>query len=314
VNQAGTFTLGDGAGNTAIVDNAAHGTWKFINTSGIIAGASSLSVFENFGTLDAVPGAGNTVTVASQLIGETGGTLTVGSGALDLTGAFTNHGVINGGTLQLVNNAVATLTTGTLLANTEFDVLNNATLTLGVNLNYKGVFLDSGSFGQATINLAGHALGLVGPTTFTAFEGGARIIGGGTLTTSGTTQLGGLTVGGTSLYSNTGTINAIGNLTVGDGSGMAAHFANAAKGIYDLVTDSGIGVGASMASAFTNNGLFEKTFGTGTSVVSDSFINNGTITVTSGTIEFTAGTLINNGTINGVVTTDTNGNVFITHH
>ena len=313
VNQAGGFTLGDSAGNTAIVDNAAKAVWKLINNSGISAGASSLSTFENFGTLTAVPGSGAIVTVAGGLINETGGTVTIGSGTLDVSGSFTNKGLVSGGTLQ-VTGGVTTLTTGTSMTNTETDLLNGATLNLGVNLNYRGIFNDSASFGQTTINLAGHAFGLSGPTTFSGFEGAARIIGGGTLTTTGTVSLGSLIVGGTSVYSNAGTINAIGNVTVGDGSGMAASVVNAAKGVYDFVNDSGIGVGASMASVFTNNGLFEKTAGTGTSVVSDHFVNSGTITVTSGTIEFTAGTLVNNGSINGVITTDNSGNVFITHH
>ena len=312
VNQAGGFTLGDVAGNTAIVDNAAKATWKLINTFGISAGASSLSQFENFGTLNAVPGSGATVTVAGGLINETGGKVTIGSGTLDVSGSFTNKGAISGDTLQ-VTGGVTTLTTGTSMTNTETDLLNGATLTLGVNLNYKGTFTDSASFGQTTINLAGHALGLSGPTSFTGFEGSALLIGGGTLTTTGTVSLGSLIVGGTSVYTNGGALSAIGNLTVGDGSGMAASVLNAAKGIYDFVNDSGIGVGASMASVFTNNGLFEKTAGTGTSVVTDHFVNNGTIMVTSGTIEFTAGSLANNGTINGVVTTDNSGNVFITH-
>ncbi|HZZ87835.1 MAG TPA: hypothetical protein VFE13_05815, partial [Caulobacteraceae bacterium] len=70
--------------------------------------------------------------------------------------------------------------------------------------------------------------------------------------------------------------------------------------------------GNGATSTLTNNGLFEKTGGTGTSVVAAKFVNNGTITVTSGTLEFLAGTFTNNGTINGNLTTDGSGNIFIT--
>ncbi len=315
VNQVGTFTLGDAAGDTAIVDNGAQATWNLVNANGIDGGASSLATFENFGLLAALPGQGSTVTVESSLVNERGGTITIGSGTLDLTGNYTNAGAVTGGTLQLIDSAAETLTAGTVLTNTEFDVLDNATLTLGLNETYKGSFTDGANFGGATVDLAGHLLTLTGSAAFTGFEGQAHVTGGGTLTTSGTTQISTLIVGSTSVFDNTGTIQATGGLTVGDGSGAAASFVNAAKGVYDIVSDNaGINLGASMASAFTNNGLFEKTAGTGTNVVSGNFVNDGTITVTSGTIEFTAGTLINNGTINGVVTTDSSGNVFITHH
>ena len=61
-------------------------------------------------------------------------------------------------------------------------------------------------------------------------------------------------------------------------------------GTFILGSDSGVtGIGAPFQESFVNDGLFEKTGGTGTSQVSVPFTNNGTIVVTSGSIQFGGG-------------------------
>ncbi len=64
--------------------------------------------------------------------------------------------------------------------------------------------------------------------------------------------------------------------------------------MYDFVSDSNMGENA-VTATFNNAGLLEKTAGTGT----------------SGTLEFLTGDLVNSGTIKGVKTTDSSGDIFI---
>ena len=54
--------------------------------------------------------------------------------------------------------------------------------------------------------------------------------------------------------------------------------------------DSGIGRGSSTASRFANQGLYEKTGGTGTSTVSVSLSNSGTVAAASTSDNSTLGT------------------------
>ncbi len=69
-------------------------------------------------------------------------------------------------------------------------------------------------------------------------------------------------------------------MTLGDATGDVAKLLNASTGTWDITDDSGIGLGSSTSSSITNSGLFEKTGGTGTSVIAPKFVNTGTITGT----------------------------------
>ena len=75
-------------------------------------------------------------------------------------------------------------------------------------------------------------------------------------------------------------------MTIGDSSGDEAILYNTAKATYDILDNSGIGLGASTASYIDNAGLFEKTGGTGTSMIALAVTNTGTLKVTSGTLDF----------------------------
>ena len=70
-------------------------------------------------------------------------------------------------------------------------------------------------------------------------------------------------------------------------------------GTYDLVANANI-TGAA-GSSFVNNGLFEKTGGGGVSDVTSNFVNNGTLNVLSGSLQFSGG-FTNDGVIHGRVT------------
>src|SRR5208282_1004546 len=61
-------------------------------------------------------------------------------------------------------------------------------------------------------------------------------------------------------------------------------------GTYDILDNSGIGLGASTASWVGDAGLFEKTGGTGTSVIAPTFYEPGTGTVREDPSKPTSGT------------------------
>ena len=70
-------------------------------------------------------------------------------------------------------------------------------------------------------------------------------------------------------------------------------------GTYDVVSNNGIA--GTSGSLFVNDGLFEKTGGSGVSEVTTNFINSGELNVLSGSIEFSGG-FTNTGVIHGLVT------------
>ena len=60
---------------------------------------------------------------------------------------------------------------------------------------------------------------------------------------------------------------------------------NIPKATYDILDNSGMGLGASTASYIHNGGLFEKTGGTGASAIAPAISNTGTIEVTAATLD-----------------------------
>ncbi len=311
INQDAAITIGGGGGQVAGI---ANGKGAHFNVSGAFTignGAATGSRFNNAGTVSVGAGTG-TATFATTFNNLAGGVINVSSGALQNTGILNNSGTISGAKLVL-GGGQTTFNTGSVLSVGEIDLLNAASLTLGATLTYAGHFVDA-SDGNNQLNLGATTLSLTGQTDFDPSFGDDVIAGTGVLKLQHASTLEGTTVelaGGAHLDIDNKLI-ASGNLQVGDGTANAAAAAIGATGTYDLIADAGVGVGASAASTLTNAGLFEKTAGSGVSVVSVDFVNNGTITVTSGTLEFLKGTLSGSGTINGVKTTDSNGDTLIT--
>jgi hypothetical protein len=309
--QAGNVTIGDGSGEVASIVNTAKGTYALVNAYTLNDGVAVSSHFDNAGLFSVTAGTG-TATIATTFNNQSGGTISIVSGALDNQSILVNAGAINGTDLQLSGNSQTTLNSGTSLGVGEIDLYNAAALNLGANESFAGFFNDdSQSQGNGTVNLAAHSLTLSGPANFIGNYGQTIVTGSGTLFSKGASTMSVLQIGATATFSNAGSMTVTGGLQVGDSSGGAATFNNTAKGIYDLVNDSGLTT--TTTSDFANAGLFEKTQGGGTSFISGHFTNTGTIEVSStGTLEFTAGTLNNTGTIIGTVTTDQQGDIFIT--
>ena len=76
-----------------------------------------------------------------------------------------------------------------------------------------------------------------------------------------------------------------GPATLGDAAGDLAQLMIASTGIWDILGDSGIGLGSSPSSFISNSGLFEKTGGSGTSDIAPQLLNKGSVLVSSGTLD-----------------------------
>ena len=198
-------------------------------------------------------GAGSTVSIS------TGDTLTL-KGTTSLSGKTSGAGTlaIAGGTTTV--NAGASLTVS------KWTISGSGTsLVLGENLTYA--------------------------KTLSAGAGDTLDLSDRNLTLTGSATLAGTVIGGTFTLNNQKTVTEKGGtVTVGDASGDAAKVLNAATGTWDITDGSGIGRGSSTASSFTNNGLFEKTGGAGTSAVAVSFTDTGTVTAATGTLSFSGPT------------------------
>ena len=177
----------------------------------------------------------------------------------------------------------ATINSGAAVSVADLSISGSgASVTLGEALTYAGAFSEAAG---DTLTLTGGALALTGAND--AFSGGT-VDGSKFLDTEGTTAVSGLTIGGTVEWENTSAVNQSGgNVTLGDNiSADEAILYNTAKATYDILDDSGIGLGASAASHIDNPGLFEKTGGTATSAIAPAVTNSGTIEVTAATLDF----------------------------
>jgi fibronectin-binding autotransporter adhesin len=313
INEAQNITIGGGGGQVASIVNAKGAHFNVSGALEISNGAATASHFDNSGTV-VVSGGTGIATFATTFNNLTGGVINVSTGTLQNVGVLINSGTISGTHLVLGGSGQTNLNAGTVLSVSEVDLNGAAVLNLGATLNYAGDFVDA-SNGNNTLNLGTSTLTLSGQTEFDPNSGDDIITGSGSLRLIHATNLegGAVVVGGTANLAIGAAVTVAGTLQVGDGSANAARVSIASTGTYDLVADNiDVTRGASAASTLVNAGLFEKTAGTGTSDVSVDFVNNGTITVTSGTLEFVKGTLTNNGTINGTVSFDSNGDELIT--
>lgn len=313
INQTANVQIGGGDGKVAYIVNAAGATYNLTDDVSIVNGPSTASYFSNSGTFTVTGGLGSG-TITTIFNNLSGGTIDISSGSLVDTGILNNHATIEGTDLQINASGELELFGGTALSVSQVDLYSSSSLVLAANATYAGTF-DDLSNGSTLINLGSDTLRLTGASEFGGSFGSADITGSGTLNIlhASTIAYGDIVVGGTATLELSAKITAAGGIQIGDSSGDAASVVLGAGRVYDITADSAADIsrGDSSASVFTNDGTFEKTAGTGTTVVSADFVNNGTISVTSGTIEFLAGTLTNNGTINGTETTDSSGDIFI---
>ncbi len=213
------------------------------------------------------------------------GTVNIASGVIELDGTGNMlGGRISGTELALGGGSTTTLTAGFKIdPATTLYVENGATLSLGTNATVAGIFDDRAYYGSL-VELDGYTLTLTGASTVGDDGNFDTIDGPGKLANSSSLTLDGATLGGGITVTNTGTITeASDGIALGDGVGTGS-LINAATGVFDIVTDVGVANNAS-GSSIANQGLFEKTAGTGTSAIAVSFSNTGTVAIATGTIE-----------------------------
>jgi hypothetical protein len=114
-----------------------------------------------------------------------------------------------------------------------------------------------------------------------------------------------LTLGGglTWFVSNGGSASLSAAVNIGDLAGPKATIVNQGGATFDLLSDAaGIAVNPSGMGTFQNGGTLEKTGGIGTSHLFANVTNNGTVSVSIGTIEFDGPSNTLAGTISGAGT------------
>jgi hypothetical protein len=260
VNLADKSSLNNGG---AIYNNAS-GTFNMGMDSRITDGGY---YFNNYGLLDITAGA------ASAQIASTfqdyGGTVEVDSGGLTFNTVSGNY--FSNATFVVESGAELDLS----IANEIFT--NNTTEIEGTLTGSGGgtVLMNSGtvySYDQATLNF---------PAAMFQWQGGNLGGADSFLTNMGTINISG-PVGMTGQQiANNGTMIQSGTGSIGDATG---YLNNNASGVYQIQNDNGVAI-----NIFNNFGLFEKTGGSATSVISGTFNNSGVIEPGTGSFLFTGG-------------------------
>jgi hypothetical protein len=296
---AGTFT-GDWNLNAGSTLNAQTGNNKFLNAAN----------FTNDGTVNWTAGnlflsngsqlANNALIdiTSTQSINNNGGAVSTltnnAAGTVHVSGGnsfgVNNTLVNNGGTLTAdgvinYNNGTATFNTGTTFNGAGTNAINNNASFNGA-INSTNLEFNGGTFsgGNAVLNgsadwVAGTFTGiwdLAAGSTLDLLSGNNKLLNAATVTIDGAVNW------------------AAGNLFLSNGSQVVN------DGTIKALSDNSINNNGGAASSLVNNGLIEKTAGTGTTTLASgiSLDNNGTINVLSGTIALPNG-FANDGTLGG---------------
>jgi len=248
-------------------------------------------------------GIDNSLTGSGMLVNEAGGTVlnvphpTYGpNNYFAVLVPFSNAGLVevgSGGTLVIGGGSSST-GDYTAAAGTVLDFQGTQSFTAGSTIS-----ADSGSmvefYGVVTTN--GATLALTGGGSFQLL-GGTLVDGTATLTAGSSMQIAGGTLDNFALE------NA-GAMTWTSGTVEFTHgasFTNAATGIFNDQTDGTFGGDGSYCPAFTNQGLFVKSGGTGTTYLNMMLYNSGKVEVQSGTLSLGCDYYPSGGTITGPVT------------
>jgi len=267
VNDAGVIFFENAA---STIDNLVGAVFNMTTNDSFIGGKGTLT---NEGTLEKTGGAG---TSSIGAVFTNTGTVSVSSGTLDFKG-----GGLLGGKFTTSGTGLIELGGGTFAAQSQ-------SVWLGGNILVDGGTLEPGT---------GNTITLTGTVTFGVTNASAYIFGPGKLVTSGSTtvvDLGnwGITsawavqIESGALWQNKGTVNDAGVILF---EGVASTIDNVAGAIFNLTTNDSF-VGGK--GTFTNEGTLEKTGGTGTSNMGVALTNTGTVSVSSGMIDFKGGGLL----------------------
>ena len=289
------------------------------NESGGTAFTSGTNSFSNTGTLEVA----GTLTLTSDLVTNTAGIITVDSnGTLDLTGSDTiNNGQLNnnGGLIKVTGtgNEIENETGGTAFTSGTNSFSNTGTLEVAGTLTLNSDLVTNTS-GIITVDSTG-TLDLTGSDTIN--NGQLNNNGGLIKVTSTGNEIeneSGSTAftSGTNSYSNTGTLEVAGTLTLNSDlvTNTSGIITVDSTGTLDLTGSDTINNGQ-----LNNNGGLIKVTGTGNEIENES----GGTAYTSGTNSFTntgtlevAGTLTLNSDLvtntSGIITVDSTGTLDLT--
>jgi uncharacterized repeat protein (TIGR03803 family) len=278
------FEVAAGSGTITRLASASGGGGSFpldsltMDSSGDLYGTTSMGGAIGLGTVFELPGA------AAPIDQWTGANFAVDTNWSDGANWSLGTPPTAGQTALLTMNASVKHFTSTVdagftnaVGGLVIDSTWGGTITVNSALTVNGHFsLASGSFGgSGAVTIAGDAM---------QWTGGQIDVGAGGFTNTGVlnadTTGGNLVLGGAGTLTNDGTINEAGTnaLLLENGATLR----NTTGATFDL-TDNG-SVSQSGGGTLTNAGTLEKTGGTGTSVISSSFINSAAITVQAGTL------------------------------
>jgi hypothetical protein len=278
-NQAGG-TIGSGTYGYAVLLSAGGtvvNTGEISGKGGIVAEGRAASVTNGGSIAGTTVGTstvgGVTVTLGDGVRLEAGGAVANNAGGT-ITGAADGVYVAGGGTVTNAGTISGTI------ASVEFAGSGANTLTLETGSTLNGDAIGSTASGATNaLVLQGHGTANNNFDNFNTLDVQAN----GNWTLGGDSTFGATTVSSGSLIV-AGDVSG-GATTLGDPAGDVATLVIASTGTWDILDDSGIGLGGPAPSSILNSGLFEKTGGGGTSAIAPQLVNNGSILVSSGALD-----------------------------
>ncbi len=305
-NWTAGVNLGLWTGTGSVINNS--GTWDAqVNGGAIVNRYGGATTFNNSGTFKKSAGSGG---IFLDIPFVNTGTVDVQSGAISLRGGGSNTNAlsVSGASSTLIITAgVFDLNAGTTFSGPG-TVTFNSTGTLNANSAVSFPASTTFSFVGGTLAGTGNV------TTNGTFNwSGGLMTGAATTTSNGTLNLSGLPgINNGRTLTCTGTTNWTAGVNLGLWTGTGSVINN--SGTWDAQVDGGAIVNHyGGATSFNNTGTFKKSAGAGTTSVSISFTNSGTVDAQSGTLNMssssytqTAGTTRLSG---GAFTSTTNVNI-----
>jgi hypothetical protein len=296
-----------GSAGNGTIENNSGGTFDF-QTAATVNNIAGTNAFVNAGTLE------QTVTTGTTDIGvavDNTGTVSVKTGTLEFDGGGTS----TAGKFTAASGATLDFDGGTFtLSGGSYDATGTTEVS-GGTANFSGAAITS----LGALDITGGTLSIANSGTAASFEQTGGTIGGaGTLTVSGaatfggsgsgdqaegtgtllldgtTTDTGTINLDGGYVLANAGTFNltgsAIFNLGYNPYLGSAGNgtIQNNSGGTFDFQTASTVEE-VSGTTAFINAGTLEQTVTTGTTDIGVTVTNTGTVSVQTGTLEFSGG-------------------------
>jgi hypothetical protein len=288
-SESGAFYLGTQQAGGGTIKNDAGGTFDFQTASYVYC---TLGTFDNAGTLEQTVTTGTTSIYAPFT---NTGTVSVQTGTLQFDGNVTSSAsgfTVNGGATLDFHAGTFTLSAGAIdgAGTTQ---LSGGTLELAANkVGVVGAFVQTGGTIDGTETLT-----ILGPTTFSGETGNfLQETGSGTTDlVKGATDSGAIALDGGRTLKNEGTFT----VTTGAGFYLGINENGGEQkgggiiknlGTFDIQAPATFSINAGSGTTyFDNSGILEQTVTFGTTTIGVTFTNHGTVSVNTGTLQFSAG-------------------------